>query len=90
MSIILCPLLPQTDPAKRLGNTTIGVQAIKDHPWFTNMDWGHLAAKAYMPPHVPTVKSVDDASCFDKFDNLAPMESGANLAPAQQAWFACF
>jgi len=31
------------DPSKRLG--TNGAQEIKDHPWFSDIDWNKLAEK---------------------------------------------
>ncbi len=65
-------------------------QAIKDHVWFQNLDWRYIADKVYMPPYMPAISSSDDASLFDKFDNLPPMESAAGLAAAQQAWFQPF
>ncbi|GLC41537.1 hypothetical protein PLESTM_001212400 [Pleodorina starrii] len=66
------------------------LHAIKDHPWFTNLDWGHVATKAYAAPYIPPLRSLDDTCCFDRFDHLPPLESGAGLAPIQQACFKDF
>ncbi|KAG2492165.1 hypothetical protein HYH03_009416 [Edaphochlamys debaryana] len=78
------------DPALRLGGGVEGVQAVKDHDWFKNLEWNYIAAKAYMPPYTPPLKTPDDTSCFDKYDHLPPLESAAGLTPMQQDWFRSF
>lgn len=84
------PTHPQVNPATRLGAGAEGVQAVKDHPWFTNLDWALVAAKAYQPPHVPKLAAPDDTRCFDSFEHLPPLESGAGLSKMQQDWFRPF
>eukprot|EP01128_Nolandella_sp_AFSM9_P005324 TRINITY_DN254_c0_g1_i4.p1 TRINITY_DN254_c0_g1~~TRINITY_DN254_c0_g1_i4.p1 ORF type:complete len:392 (-),score=53.20 TRINITY_DN254_c0_g1_i4:364-1539(-) len=39
--------------SRRLGNTHGGVQAIKDHPFFSGMDWKALANREVTPPPFP-------------------------------------
>ncbi|GIL55155.1 hypothetical protein Vafri_10744 [Volvox africanus] len=82
--------LLQVEPSQRLGCTKEGVQAIKDHDWFRNLEWGYIATKAYMPPYIPKIKSPDDTSNFDKFDHLVPLEPATYLSEQQQAWFRPF
>ena len=45
--------LLQKDPAARPSSATI-----KDHPFFSPIDWGSLAARDQMPPYVPDVQQV--------------------------------
>ncbi|PNH10104.1 Protein kinase DC2 [Tetrabaena socialis] len=78
------------DPTKRLGCGVDGVQGIKDHDWFRNLEWGYIAAKAYMPPYVPPLKAPDDTSNFDLYDNLPPLEPATGLSQMQQDWFRSF
>merc|ERR1711916_348448 len=37
-------------PAKRLQGA-----AIRDHPWFTGIDWDRVATRGYEPPFKPTI-----------------------------------
>lgn len=67
-----------------------GVQSIKDHDWFRNLQWEYVASKAYMPPYLPQLRAPDDTSNFDLYDNLAPIESAAGLSHEQQHWFRSF
>ncbi|KAG2451162.1 hypothetical protein HYH02_003770 [Chlamydomonas schloesseri] len=89
-AIDLIDKLLTVDPATRLGAGPEGVQAIKDHAWFTNLDWSLVVAKAYQPPHVPKLASDDDTRCFDSFEHLPPLDSGAHLTRPQQDWFRPF
>ncbi|KAF0718431.1 Aste57867_1695 [Aphanomyces stellatus] len=44
-----------------------GVAAIKQHPFFKNIDWGLLAQRKLVPPVVPKLSTTDtqlDTSCF--------------------------
>ncbi|KAL4506936.1 hypothetical protein ABPG72_001357 [Tetrahymena utriculariae] len=52
------------DSSERLGIN--GVTEIKIHPFFVGVDWRKMREKA--PPYIPEVKSSEDVSNFDKFD----------------------
>ncbi|KXZ54902.1 hypothetical protein GPECTOR_4g974 [Gonium pectorale] len=82
--------LLQMEPEHRIGCGMEGVQAIKDHDWFRNLDWGHVAGRAYMPPYMPNIKAPDDTSNFDVYDNLPPLEPATGLSRMQQEWFQSF
>lgn len=74
---ILKQLLERTVD-KRLGSgkSTMfqvkGVQAIKKHAFFRDIDWHLLAQKKLAPPIVPSVESTTDTSYFsEEFTKLA-------------------
>lgn len=62
----LCRLLLEKDPAHRLGNTLGGVQLIKEHPWFENINWTAIQNKRITPPYVPQLDSGIDTKHFPK------------------------
>ena len=49
------------DPAKRLGAK--GIQEIKDHPYFKNVDWDHVYDEE--ASFVPTIDNPEDTDYFD-------------------------
>lgn len=57
--------LLQRDPTKRLGAGAVDVEALKAHPWFAEIDFAALQARAVRPPYVPNVKSDEDFGGFD-------------------------
>jgi len=63
------------DLSKRYGNLKNGVNDIKNHRWFSDIDFNALCAKKITPPYKPIVKSPDDTSNFSKYpesDTLSP------------------
>ncbi|TFK01781.1 long-chain-fatty-acid--CoA ligase ACSBG1 [Platysternon megacephalum] len=60
------------DSENRIGSN--GVEEIKDHPFFEEVDWGHIRER---PAAIPIeIKSIDDTSNFDEFpesDILQPV-----------------
>lgn len=72
------------NPSTRLG--VQGAQPIKDHPFFTDVDWRRLLAKKYTPPFRPNVKSALDTSNFDdEFTNELPVDSVADTSHLSDA-----
>ena len=52
------------NPKKRLGFK--GVQEIKDHPYFADIDWNKLKSKMITPPFIPDLKGQFDTKYIDK------------------------
>lgn len=63
---------------------------IKRHKWFEGINWEYIARKMYQPPYTPHVRDAADASLFDNYDHLPPLERAHHLTVSQQAWFASF
>ncbi|GME85096.1 unnamed protein product [Ambrosiozyma monospora] len=62
------------DPKKRLGYN--GVEEIKSHAFFKDIDWEKLNSKGYIPPYKPQVKDSSDISNISsEFTNERPMDS---------------
>jgi serine/threonine protein kinase len=64
------------DLGKRYGNLKNGVDDIKNHKWFSGLDWGKLMDKAMPAPMKPKVASETDTSNFDEYpdsDELPPV-----------------
>lgn len=47
------------------GNMKNGVEDIKKHAWFNNVDFLNIFFKRVQPPFVPTTAKPDDISNFD-------------------------
>jgi len=57
-------MLLKKDPEERLGKN--GAKEIKEHKWFSNINWEELAAKKIVPPFVPEISDDYDVGNFDK------------------------
>ncbi|CAH1391875.1 unnamed protein product [Nezara viridula] len=57
----------QVDITKRYGILKNGVNDIKDHPWFMDMNWDALFNGHIEPPYLPDVKGAGDTSHFDRY-----------------------
>jgi len=55
------------DRTKRFGCSKDGADDIKHHKWFKPVDWQKCFARKLKPPFVPSYKSPDDTSNFDKY-----------------------
>lgn len=62
------------DPKKRLGYN--GVNDIKTHAFFNDIDWTKLNSKGYIPPYKPRVRdSTDISNISSEFTNEKPIDS---------------
>jgi serine/threonine protein kinase len=52
-------------PSTRLGNLVAGTEDVKNHPYFSSIDWKMLLDKKIDPPIVPELKGEDDLSYID-------------------------
>ena len=52
-------------PAERLGAGPADAEAIKEHPFFDDLDWDLVLAKKVMPGYRPEVKDETDTSNFE-------------------------
>lgn len=55
----------QVDLSKRYGNLKGGINEIKEHSWFKNVNWLDLLNYREVPQFVPHVKNATDISNFD-------------------------
>jgi serum/glucocorticoid-regulated kinase 2 len=73
--------LLKKDPSKRLGAN--GAEEVKQHPWFTGVDWKCLENKGYDAPFRPVITSETDLKYFDtefteiEINSMSMSEGGA-------------
>ncbi|CAI2365912.1 unnamed protein product [Moneuplotes crassus] len=56
--------LLQKDPSERLGNQG-GVEEIKAHPWFKDINFEKLENKEYDAPYIPEIEEISWETCTD-------------------------
>ncbi|XP_065321045.1 protein kinase C-like 1B isoform X2 [Gordionus sp. m RMFG-2023] len=85
------------NPSKRLGCVVSqgGEQAIKLHPFFSDIDWIALECKKIKPPFRPKIKTKKDVNNFDQDftkeePTLTPIENSEILASINQDDFRDF
>ena len=62
--------------SKRIGNGPLGSSEIKDHAFFSDINWTKLYSKEIEPPFKPVIQSEDDISHIDSiFTNELPQET---------------
>jgi len=57
------------DPSRRLGCLKSGPAGVKEHMWFSDVNWRALESKNVPVPHVPKVKNQLDDSNFDEYED---------------------
>jgi serine/threonine protein kinase len=65
MACDLVKRLLQGDPAKRIGVGINGDQDLRQHAWFSKVEWDKLYARVPEPPYMPPIASADDISLFE-------------------------
>eukprot|EP00599_Poterioochromonas_sp_BG-1_P009916 CAMPEP_0173144130 /NCGR_PEP_ID=MMETSP1105-20130129/7054_1 /TAXON_ID=2985 /ORGANISM="Ochromonas sp., Strain BG-1" /LENGTH=501 /DNA_ID=CAMNT_0014057761 /DNA_START=704 /DNA_END=2209 /DNA_ORIENTATION=+ len=64
------------DPKQRLGSGDRDAQELKEHPFFSDVNWTALATGKMTPPWVPTIAGSLDTSQFDEeFTSMLPIVS---------------
>lgn len=56
-----------SDLSRRYGNLKGGADDIKNHKWFTGVDFVRVAHRQVRSPYVPTIRGEGDASHFDRY-----------------------
>eukprot|EP00960_Hanusia_phi_P073098 767945-Hanusia_phi.AAC.3 len=80
-----------SDLSRRLGNLKGGALDIRTHAWFKGFDWEALINRSMPAPITINVRSADDASMFDDYDDDDGPDIGAGkVRPDQQQLFAGF
>jgi hypothetical protein len=59
------------DPNRRLGCGPGGLNEIKLHPWFADVNWGAMARKEIDPPIKPDTTKANCSSDFDLEEQLS-------------------
>ncbi|KAL3283406.1 hypothetical protein HHI36_006551 [Cryptolaemus montrouzieri] len=60
----------QVDLTRRYGNLKAGVQDIKSHRWFRDINWMSIFQRKVVPSYKPVVKTTGDASNFEQQDEV--------------------
>ena len=58
--------LLENDPSKRLGSGENGWEKVKEHPYFSDVDWNEAKNKKLKPPFLPKVENELDIKYFEK------------------------
>jgi serum/glucocorticoid-regulated kinase 2 len=67
------------DPAERIGGADGNADEIKNHPWYSAVDWDILMEKKIIPPFKPKLDGDDDTKYIDnEFTEMVPFDSAAD------------
>lgn len=69
----------KTDVTKRLGSKTSGVDDVKRHPFFHNIDWIAMLQKKYPAPIIPKLNGPIDTSNFPDYEEAPLLYSRLEL-----------
>lgn len=65
-----------------MGSGARGAAEVKEHPWFSDINWEALAAKEVTPPFIPSINGAIDVSNFDsEFVRMPAVDSARADAP---------
>lgn len=77
------------DRAKRFGCLKNGAEDIQCHKWYKAVDWKKLEKRDVVTPFIPSVRSADDTSMFDRYPDSTEA-SAPPVAAKDQALFEDF
>ncbi len=73
------------DPEKRLGSGKTGLEDIKSHIFFKDIDWDLLYKKKIKPPFIPRIQNSEDVRYVDnEFTSCTPKDSPCFDDPLSQ------
>lgn len=78
------------DVDKRLGCRGRGADEIKEHPFFTGIDWHQVYIQKYTPPLIPPRGEVNAADAFDIGSFDEEDTKGIKLTEADQELYRYF
>ncbi|KAI8877348.1 kinase-like protein [Backusella circina FSU 941] len=65
-SVSICEALLERNPDRRLGGGKGDALDVKNHPFFSGINWEDMLAKKVKPPFLPTINGRADTSNFDE------------------------
>ena len=74
------------DRTHRLGCTKGGGESVREHKWFSGLDWDALAAGRVEAPFVPKLSGRGDTSQFEAYPD-SPEDRSPPLTAEQQELF---
>lgn len=75
----LVKALLKKEPEERLGGKDGDFEDIKNHSWFSQVDWDILLSKKIIPPFKPKLDHDDDTKYIDnEFTEMTPFDSAAD------------
>lgn len=60
--------LLDVNPESRLGGGPTGAAQIREHPFFSDIDWSLLEQKHLVPPFIPHTKSLEESPQYASFE----------------------
>ena len=58
------------DPAARLGGSARDADEIKEHPWFSGINWSRMMNREEVPPFIPSLDSIFDTKYVDSVGTM--------------------